>query len=123
MSGADLGFLITLGDIALENVDKDCHELKFLMQYQPSKIESEVRRDGLRLHTGILENGFLYKREIVAAPNRTYALRHISFSDSPTDSYDFLILFRTLRQLDDGSYIIAWKIFNRFPSPSFTRKH
>ena len=123
LAGVDLRFLLNLGDIEIENVMPDRAELKFLLKYKPSNIESEVRKDGLLLHSGIVANGFIYKREVVATPNNTYIMRNIAFYPDPTLAYDFLIVFRTLRQLDDGSYIFAWKILKKFPTPQLKRKY
>ena len=117
LSGADIGFMINLGEVSLEDATLTLPSLRYLLEYQPPEVESEARQEKLQLlQKGVSANGFLYNRDVVAQLNKTYALRYVSFG-----SFDHVVIFRTLRQLDDGSYIIAWKFIKKNSIPRFKR--
>lgn len=54
----------------------------------------------------------LLRSSLPARVNDTYLLRSISYSESDT-----LVAFRVVRQDEDGSLIIAWKLLKQYPPP------
>ena len=61
--------------------------------------------------------GFTYTSSIAATAGMTYALRSLDYEFS-----DVLVAFHVVRQDDDGSMILLWKMLKKFPAPKAIRQ-
>lgn len=111
-SGADFGFLTSLGDLAIESVTADQPGVSFLAGFSAPSAELEAREQARRAGAGFQDGGFTYRNQIPATLNTTYAVRSINYRSS-----DVLVAFRVTRQDADGSLILAWKKLKNFPVP------
>lgn len=116
-AGADFGFLVRLGDTAIEDITAEHPGVRFLANYAPPTAEPQARKEQHQMNRGVKANGFSYGRSLPATVGMTYALRAICYRES-----DVLVAFRVLRQDDDGSVILLWKILKRYPTPQLERE-
>lgn len=111
-AGADFGFLVPLGDLAIENLTVDSPGVQYLATYTPPTTEADARTEYQRSGTGFQVGNFSYRSSVPALVNQTYAVRAVGYSSS-----DCLIVFRVLRKDTDGSLILLWKRLRWFPTP------
>lgn len=116
-AGADFGFMTRLGKKSLDGVILDDPAAQFLTSFVPPTIEAEARQQYQRSGFGFEVNGFAYKSRQPVKTKNTYLLRSISYGRS-----DLLVAFRLMREDDDGSVIILWKMLKRFPVPELARQ-
>lgn len=117
-AGCDYGMLARLGDLPLNEVSLDHPVVAVVGRYKPPTIESEVRAEQRRFGTGTTIEGVLLKEYIAADAGTTYVLRSISYDQS-----DVLVALRLVRRDTDGSFIIAWKLLQKFPAPQLIRNN
>ena len=116
-AGADLGFLLDLGDTAIESVNQNNSKLNFLLEFTPPSQEPKARKQQQKASTGFSsDDGQFYINRLEAKDHTTYALRSINYGRS-----DLLVAFRVVRKDEDGSVIIAWKFIEIFPVPQLER--
>lgn len=113
-AGADFGFLVHLGDIALEDVTLEHPGVHVLASFVTPSEESKARELYRRSGNGFTEETFKYRRSVPAQVNVTYVVRSISYRRS-----DVMVAFRVVRRDADGSMILLWKMLKRFPTPYF----
>ncbi len=109
-SGANFGFLLSLGDVPLETVNLETAGVPFLVKYAAPSKEAEAREQYRLVRDGIQANGLTYKSIVPALVERSYIVRSIDYGISDT-----LVAFRVVRQDMDGSLIILWKMLKKFP--------
>lgn len=114
--GADFGFLIRLGKVAIEDVTLDHSAAQFLSEFNAPTTEADAREQSRRSGTGFDVNGFTYKSSLPVKKKNTYLLRSIGYGNS-----DLLVAFRIASQDDDGSVVIVWKTLKKFPVPAFVQ--
>jgi hypothetical protein len=107
-AGADFGFLIDLGDIALTEVNTETGGAQYLSSFSPPKKESKARIEQRRSQEGFTEGGWSYKRSVPAQVDHTYIVRSINYRES-----DVLIAFRVVEIEADGSMCLLWKMLKR----------
>jgi hypothetical protein len=110
--GADLGLMVSLGDFPLENVDADQDGVRYLAGIIAPAREPDARQWQRRAGGGFETDGFSYKATLPAIVNGTYAVRSIEFNRA-----DILVAFRVVRQDEDGSVTLLWRILKQFPTP------
>lgn len=115
-SGADFGFLASLGDIPLETLGLDQDSVQYLAAFVPPTIEPEARIQQRRAGIGFEVGHNRYKSRLPLMIGGTYILRGISY-----ERFDVLVAFRVVRQDTDGSVILLWKKLREFPTPYLTR--
>jgi hypothetical protein len=115
-AGADYGFLYSLGDKPLAEINLETPVVKAMLDYVPPTVEKEVRAAARQADPGIVLGSFTVKSRLPAEAERTYLLRSISIDDS-----DVLIAFRVTRKDADGSLILLWKKIMAFPVPKMIR--
>jgi len=115
-SGADFGFLASLGDIPIETVGLDYDGVQYLAGFVPPTIEPEARIQQRRAGSGFEVGRNRYKSRLPLMIGGTYILRSISY-----ERFDVLVAFRVVRQDTDGSVILLWKKLREFPIPYLTR--
>ncbi|HLO88194.1 MAG TPA: hypothetical protein VK203_24755 [Nostocaceae cyanobacterium] len=145
-SGIDYGFIVDVGDVALEQLDQQLAAVaepkrKFLLNYQPPKQLAALQEDRRKFITG--KNQDWQQTEVFLANtpaviNHTYIVRSLQFqlpaalsdrlpisrSNSRSrqefgqiKSSDMIIAFRPVRRRNDGSYTILWRVLNQLPTP------
>ena len=98
-AGADYGFIVTLGDVPIEEVTLGYDKIKYLVDYRPPSREPEVRAEQRRV--GMMNGQYENPSTVPVNVNYTYALRSINFNHS-----DVLVAFRVVRQETDGSVVL-----------------
>ena len=112
-AGADFGFFVSLGDTPLESVSVESAELLPLAEIEVPADVAKARELYYRSNFGFEAQGRVYKREVPALVNNTYAVRSVNYGER-----DVLVAFRVVRKDADGSLILLWKIVNEFPKPA-----
>jgi hypothetical protein len=117
-AGMDFGFFIPLGDLLLEDVTLESAGVKALIEYQTPPTEAEIREQYRQGHQGIKFGEFTANSRVDANAGVTYALRSFSYG---SDGSDVLVAFRVIRQDQDGSVVLLWKMLKKFPPPTAIR--
>jgi hypothetical protein len=144
--GLDYGFLVDLGDVPLEKLDRQLQGVsprirQFFLTYHPPKQLEELQVDRRRFLTGKLEGFHLNELVLSRAPvqiHHTYLLRLFQFrlpqavlTGEPVSrsqrryldrllelrSSDVSIAFCPVVSRADGGYVVLWKVLGRFPDP------
>jgi hypothetical protein len=115
-AGADFGFLISLGDLAIDSVTAERPGVSLLAEFKTPSAEPDAREQYRRGGTGFEADGFTYRSFLPATLNTTYAVRSINYGVS-----DVLVVFRVTRQDADGSLTLVWKILKKFPVPQLAQ--
>ena len=117
-AGADYGMLTMLGDVPLEQISEKDSRAQFISRYQPPSPEPLARAEArrFRLRGGVTVDGLNYQSRLPVIENSTYLLRSISYRHS-----DLLVAFRVVREAQDGSVVIAWKLLKRYQVPELAR--
>ena len=116
-AGADFGFLARLGKVSIEGVTVDHPAAQFLATFQAPTVEADARAQYQRGGAGFEMNGFTYVSRMPVKRKNVYLVRSINYGDS-----DLLAAFRIVRQDDDGSVTIVWRILKKFPVPQLQRE-
>lgn len=104
-AGADLGFLVDLGNEPLENLGVETDGISYLAKYAPPNKESEARPEFRKIQQGLSEGGWKYKTSVPALADHSYAVRAINYGES-----DYLVVFRVVRMEANGSMDLLWKV-------------
>jgi hypothetical protein len=117
-AGADYGFLIDLGDVAVEDVTNEMAPVRFMVSFKPYTDEADARKFFRQLFDdGVKDGQFIYKRSVPAIVGHSYALRSVGYGMS-----DVLVAFRVLRKEEEtGALIIVWKTLKKFPETELIR--
>lgn len=107
------GLISNLGDVAIEEITTDSVGVKFLFDFIPPSKKADINTQKFSFLEGAAVNGFNYRTFVRAKLNNTYVLRSINY-----DRYDVLVVFRVVKQDDDGSVTILWKRLKKFSTPS-----
>jgi hypothetical protein len=111
-AGLDYGMLLKVDDVSLQELSSNHPYASPLINYDPSTVESVIRKEQRKFATGTVIDGLSLKRSVPVEVNATYLLRSISYSSS-----DILVGLKVVRRDSDGSLIIAWKLLKKFASP------
>jgi len=114
-AGADFGFMLNLGDVPIDDVTTETEGVKYLTAFMPPSAEPEARIQQRRAW-GFEDGGFKYKRDLLAKVNSTYVVRSVDY-----DTSDCLVVFRVVRQDEDDSVTILWKLLKKYPTPRLER--
>jgi hypothetical protein len=131
-----IGILVDLGDVALEQVLPGTKGMDFINSFLPAGDIAEAQRFEEQLLAGIERDGFHYSRQARAAEGRTYAVRSVAYRGSSVRSvsgfpydemafdkrFDITVAFRVVRQHDDGSVTFIWKEIARRESPRLKQR-
>lgn len=115
-AGADYGLLTTLGDVPLETVTLNNEQAAIAGAYKVALDLPSARVEGRRFGGGTIIDGTTFKSRVPAHLNFTYILRSINY-----DRTDVLVALKIIRQDNDGSLIIAWKLLSKNPKPELAR--
>src|SRR5215475_14199547 len=114
--GFDFGYLISLGDIDLDNATLEHPAVRALADYQPPPTEDQIRAEWRQSSNGHKLGEFTGMHSLPAKESTSYILRTIIY-----DQWDILVTFRIARQDADGSLIMIWKLLKTFPKPTAIR--
>jgi hypothetical protein len=73
----------------------------------------------MRFNQGLESDGAVYRGEVPINANSTFLLRSIAYRY--IQGSDVLVALRVMRQDNDGSVILAWKILKKYETPSMPR--
>lgn len=114
--GTDYGMIAKLGNISLEDVTLENPIVQHLYQYKPVISETEAHAEYRKLGEETIKKDSFYKSRITAIPGNSYVLRSINY-----DRSDVLVAFKIIRQDDDKSLILVWKMLKKYPAPRLER--
>ncbi len=131
-----LGFLSNLGDISIETANLKTAGIKELAEFEPSTEYKEVVKQQKFARKGFIVGDFFYRSSMPVELSKTYVLRSIAYR---SDFYfqigktkmsledldkrkDVIVVFRLIRQYDDGSVGILWKKLKRNSAPVLEKK-
>jgi hypothetical protein len=126
-----LGFLSNLGDVPLEKVDLKTAGIKELAEFEPSTAYKDVVKQQNFARKGFQVGDFFYRSVLTPQLNKTYVLRSIAYKGNfyfqigqskmnigdLDKRKDVIVVFRLVRQYDDGSIVILWKKLWRKTAP------
>lgn len=115
-AGADYGMMAKLGNIPLEEATPENPVVSNLAQYKPPTSEPEARAEYRKFSEENYKKDSVFKTRMTAIVGNTYALRSINFDNS-----DVLVAFKILREDEDGSLILTWKMLKKYPTPRLER--
>jgi len=115
-AGADYGYITDLGDVQIEALTAEYPAVRDLTGFTTPSAEPDARIEQRKSGQGLSVGNHVYKRGAGAAVGHSYVLRSVIYDNSDT-----LVAVRVVRQDDDGSLILLWRILNRFPSPQLLR--
>ena len=114
--GASYGMLTKLDAVRLEDVSPELPAVSFLAKYTAVANEPDARVEQRRFQTGTIVDEIPYKDRIRAEVGATYLLRSINFGEA-----DVLVAFKIVRQDEDGSLIIPWRLLQNYSVPKLAR--
>jgi hypothetical protein len=114
--GASYGMLTKLDGVRLEDVSSELPAVSFLAKYTAVANEPDARVEQRRFGTGTVIDDISYKERVRAEVGATYLLRSINF-----DEADVLVAFKVVRQDQDGSLIIPWRLLQKYSVPKLAR--
>jgi hypothetical protein len=146
LKGVDYSFMADLGDIPIEKLDSDLKKVspstrELFLNYQPPQQLNAIQIERRRFQTGKGLNNDIAQATIPAKLNHTYIMRSLQFQLPEAilknqqltpqqrlqidtlikiQSSDTIIAFRAVRQRNDGSYTVIWRVLNQLPSPKIT---
>lgn len=127
------GFLVVLGDVALDKISLSTEALNFMQKYSVKPSGAEAQKQFAEMLKGVKAGDFLYRKAFPAAENTTYALRVVAFKGSLYRAFrgyrydllggdkriDITVAFRVVRKNTDGSVTLLWKELERRDAPKF----
>ena len=125
------GFMVVLGDVALDDITLSSDGMKFLNDFVPDEHGAEALKQTGELLKGVKSGVYLYRKAMPVIENVTYILRSIAYRGSyvqkvdgkPFDllagdeRLDLTVAFRVLKKNDAGSIILLWKELARKSAP------
>ncbi|HEX6184421.1 MAG TPA: hypothetical protein VFZ44_11115 [Pyrinomonadaceae bacterium] len=114
-AGADFGFMVSLGDVPIENVSDETEAVQFMASFKTPEAEPEARKAHRQFadHEGHPAGRWTYRSRLPAVAGHTYALRSIGYATSDT-----LVAFHVVRKDEDGSVVLLWKMLKKYPKPT-----
>jgi hypothetical protein len=112
-AGANFGFFEEAGEIPLEVITPEHPAASTLAAFETPATLAGARKvqSALRDAAGAGPRGLI--RQVGVSVGRSYVLRSVDYGFS-----DVLAAFRVVRQDEDGSITLLWKILRRFPTPN-----
>jgi hypothetical protein len=115
-AGCNFGFFVTLEHLSLEELTLEHPLVKPIVEYQPPLKENEIRAEYRQAWKGIKLGELTGTSTVPINQSVTYLLRSFNFDDT-----DVLVAFRLVRQDQDGSVVLLWKMLKKFPAPKSIR--
>lgn len=118
-AGANYGFFLKLGDVAIQDIDRNrsvpngkSEAWEHMWLYSPPHDLVGLRDEARLYQQGRSIEGTTLLGQAVAVENESYLLRSINVRNS-----DILVAFRVVTELEDGAFVLVWKILKRFDPP------
>lgn len=126
-----IGYLVDLGDVALDKVSLRDAGIKEMSNFAVSDNIREIEKQFAAARKGFRNNGFLYRSALPLKENTTYALRSVAYQGKihrkvngfkinvleGDKRIDLTLVFRVIRKHEDGSVSLLWKELGRKDSP------
>ncbi|MCB0370045.1 MAG: hypothetical protein KDD45_11635 [Bdellovibrionales bacterium] len=111
-AGCDFGYLVSLDNIEIDEITDTHPALKYLYDFKVANSEPEIRNQQSRRN--FEENGYNYSQNKKFKIGEVFALRSINFGRERGS--DVLVVFKIIKQYNDGSLLIVWKKMKDFPA-------
>lgn len=119
-----LGFLVNLGDLDLDKVNRQTKGVSFVYSFVPKKDSLDLIKQNAELIEGINQNGFTYKKYLPVIEGETYILRSIAYQGEIFREYqgyrfneldfdnrqDVIVAFKVVEKDFNGTITILWKL-------------
>lgn len=119
-----LGFLVNLGDMDLDKVNRQTKGVSFVYSFIPKKDSLDLIKQNAELIEGINQNGFTYKKYLPVIEGETYILRSIAYQGEIFREYqgyrfneldfdnrqDVIVAFKVIEKDFNGTITILWKL-------------
>ncbi len=129
-----LGFLTDLGDVSLDNLNLQSKGIKEMAEFEPSTNVKEIKNQFILAKNGFQVGDYIYKNTLQMKPNKTYALRSIAYDSKVywkigkrkinllqyDKRKDIVVIFRVIREHQDGSVNILWRKIQSKDAPKIT---
>lgn len=87
-----------------------------MWNFRPPRETAEIRLEQRAYGEGIKVGGVNLVDRTTATERMTYLLRSINIHGRLGS--DILVAFRVESKLDDGSFVIVWKLLKKFDTPT-----
>ena len=135
------GILVELGDIELDELNPESDGIKYLSEFVPGATLAEAKTQTSAFKNGVESDGFRYSNSTSFSLNSTYALRSIAYKSKRKVKFeikngkpvwsgdpgysglssdvrkDVLIVFRVIREEENGGITLLWKEILRNDAP------
>ncbi|MFZ1701717.1 MAG: hypothetical protein WBO10_12670 [Pyrinomonadaceae bacterium] len=126
-----IGLLSDLGTIAIAEVGLASDGVQQLVDYRPPVRQDEIERQYSILSKGAVVSGHVYGPEVGMTIGNVYVLRSVAYKgkleigEKPKkidvlendERKDVTLVFKIIRQHEDGSIVLLWKELNRLDPP------
>lgn len=130
------GIFVNIGDIPLEQVSLNTPSVKNLLKFEPSTEFRNAAKIDKVLSSGVVIDGFIYRRALYAKENTTFVLRSIAYRGKSYRAVkgitynelnfdkrrDVIVIFRIIRTHRDRSISILWKKLSDEKAAKLKRK-
>ncbi len=110
---ANIGLMVNLGDVNIEEVTLVTNGVSFLANLVAPKDVNEQFELRSKSFKGFKEGSYFYCNQLPVVFGKTYIVRSIKNRES-----DVLTAFRVVKQDNDGSVILLWKELKKFARPN-----
>lgn len=125
------GWLVSLGDVEIENLSTAAREVSFLSSITPANKKSAIDKQYQQSVEGIEADNLVYRKFVRVKENTTYLLRSVAYQgkylkydgtsllDMTTGDTrdDVVVAFRVLKRDAQGNVTILWKELSRKSAP------
>lgn len=130
------GIFVNIGDVPLEKVSLNTRGLQSLSTFEPATEFRNAAKIDKVLSSGVVIDGFIYRRALYAKENTTFALRSVAYGGKSYRAVggitynelnfdkrrDVIVIFRVVRTHRDGSVSILWKKLSDEKAAKLKRK-
>ncbi len=131
-----LGFFTDLGDVPIENLSLESKGIKEMASFQPSTDLQEAKRQFNKVKKGLKIGEYVFENTIQMETEKVYAARFIAFDSrvnrrigkfrvnilGEDKRRDTIVVFRVVRENEDGSVNILWKKLQEKNAPKIRPK-
>jgi len=133
--------MVSLGDMAIENVTATHLPVKHLIHYVPATTAWEAEASSKLFTKGVAAGGYVFSKSVVTSAGPTFAVRKIEFNRKGNVTYktpygelslervlrykernDSVYVFRVIRRDEAGVLTLVWKQLSRKDAPAIVFK-
>ena len=133
--------MVSLGDVAIENVTDSHLPIKNLIHYVPGPTAAEAEASSKLFAKGVAAGGYVFSESVDTSAGPTFAVRKIEFNRKGNVTYktpygelslermlrykerkDSVYVFRIIRRDEAGVVTLVWKQLSRKDAPAIVFK-